>query len=481
MACDIDADVIRVNCYDKCLETLLTVTQTKSVWIHSANKLRERINMSRYHRVRRVLLRAVSLGVFVACASIPNLAAAQNNEGLAVIPLNITNNVTSTPPLFAYIVGQLGAPSATLPAGTAVYVTDMQGDVAITPSIPATAPMSLGLDVGIGTSISMMLPQLTGMRIYLSLGNGLLVQNNDMGTQPSAPCGWCGVPPTGNTMNDANFNTIFDWAELTWGPKIAGPGHETNLGGGVTQVEMFGLPLYLTLAGTNPAGMDSITVNAGFTQKRPTIMNAYAALGSPWTSLLLTNSSGTRVRVISPYNGIGMGVFPANELAPYISQVWGSSTLLVHASTACVQDGGLLHSFVAQNIGGNMVFSTTGIVVQFPPPSTFTVYTNGIAASASVPETPIPGLAPCLAGVVAAKLGGALVRTVVLANPDLDACMVNQFYLNAPVQQYAQLFHQFGVGNLAYPFGYDDTCNQSSYITVDNPTAVDITISGVTP
>ncbi len=56
MARDIDAGVIWVNCYDhgdmtqpwggfkqsgtgrdKCLETLLTVTQTKSVWVHLGN------------------------------------------------------------------------------------------------------------------------------------------------------------------------------------------------------------------------------------------------------------------------------------------------------------------------------------------------------------------------------------------------------------------------------------------------------------
>jgi hypothetical protein len=444
----------------------------------------EEINMDRYHRVRlALLLQAVSLGVFVAWASVPNLATAQmNNEGLPVIPLNITNNVTSTPDLFVYITGILTGPSNTLPTGTAVYVIDMQGDVAITPAIPVGGEISLGLDVGIGTSISLMLPQITAIRIYLSLGNGLLVQtNNSMGAPPSAPCGWCGVPPTGNAANDANFNTIFDWAELAWVPKNAGPGHDTNLGGNVTEVDLFGLPLYLTFAGNDPAqnpGMVPITPNAGFTQKRPTIMNAYAALPSPWTPLLLTNSSGTRVRVISPYHGIGMGVFPANELDSYISSVWGASTLMVSATASCLQDGGLLHTFVGQNISGNMVFSsTTAAGFQFPLPSTLTVYMNQIAPS-PVPTDP---LTMCLSGVVAAKLGGALVRTVVLANPNLDACMVNQFYLNAPVQKYAQLFHQFGVGNLAYSFGYDDTCSQSSYITVDDPTAVDITISGVTP
>jgi len=73
------------------------------------------------------------------------------------------------------------------------------------------------------------------------------------------------------------------------------------------------------------------------------------------------------------------------------------------------------------------------------------------------------------------------VRTDVLGSNSLDACVVGQFYVQSPVQKYAQLFHQLSIGNLAYAFGYDDTCEQSSFITVDDPTKVDIQISGGTP
>jgi len=163
-------------------------------------------------------------------------------KALDVVPLKITNNVTNTGPLFVYIVGLLAKN---------VFVTDLQGDVNITPAIPVDAPRSLGLNVGTGSSISMMMPKLDGIRIYLSLGNGLVVQTNSQeGAPPSAPCGWCG---TGNIENATNFNTIFDWAELTWVDKNGGTGHETNLGGNVTEVDMFGLPLLLTFVGNDPA------------------------------------------------------------------------------------------------------------------------------------------------------------------------------------------------------------------------------------
>jgi Beta-1,3-glucanase len=198
----------------------------------------------------------MSLALFLACIALGQAAAQQNNEGLAVVPLKITNNVTNTGPLFVYITGILAANSVSIPAGKAVFVTDVQGNVKETQAIPVDTPTSLGVNVGTGRSISMMMPKLVGMRIYFSLGNGLLVQtNSQVGAPPSAPCGWCG---TGNTENATNFNTIYDWAELTWVDKNGGTGHETNLGGNVTEVDLFGLSLLLTLAGNDPASISPL-------------------------------------------------------------------------------------------------------------------------------------------------------------------------------------------------------------------------------
>lgn len=155
---------------------------TASRWIDAQ---REVTAGNRRGELRRAVARS-ALGAFLACLLLPGLALAQqNDEGLDVVPLNITNNVADTAPLFVYIVGTLAANSISYPAGTSVYVTDLQGNVSITPSIPATAPITLGLPVGINKSIPMMLPKLTGMRLYFSLGSGLLVNTNSQ--QGAAP------------------------------------------------------------------------------------------------------------------------------------------------------------------------------------------------------------------------------------------------------------------------------------------------------
>jgi hypothetical protein len=406
----------------------------------------------------RTITRVLSPAALLALA-IPSLALGQtNNEGLPLIPLQIVNNYNSAQSLYVYIHGILPTATPNIPAGSSVYVSDVKGDIAIMPQIlPQGTYQSLALNVGTGQSITMMFPQLSSVRIYVSSGKGLQVCcNAAVGSPPSEPIGW--------SSNEPNYNTPFDWAELNWGNLL--------LGGNVTQVDMFGLPLLLTLKGKSTTG----TSNAGFPQRFQTIMSAYQALGAPWTQLIVNDSNNKPLRVISPYHGIQNGVFPSNALDAYISQVFSfyqSNSLAVTAS--CSQDGYILHTLSGSTSGGALAFSEGGTPrFQFAQPSTLTVYTNEIQAN----PTPASPLYDCLSEVVAAKLGAAFIRTNLLANTNLDACNTSQFYVNDPIQRYAQLFHIYAVNHLAYSFPYDDTCGQSSYITIDDPTSMTITVGG---
>jgi hypothetical protein len=135
------------------------------------------------------------------------------------------------------------------PVGTNVYVTNTQGDVAITPAIPGNAPISLSLNVGTGRGNNLTLPKLSAVRIYSSIGAPLLVHTGDI-------MGGGIVTPTSQNPNDPNFNTKFDFAELTWVPQPAPPNHPeitSNLGINVTEVDSFGLPQQFTIEGTDPA------------------------------------------------------------------------------------------------------------------------------------------------------------------------------------------------------------------------------------
>jgi hypothetical protein len=328
----------------------------------------------------------------------------------------------------------------------------------------------LGINLGTATTTAMKFPKLNAARIYFSFGNPIKVCcSAGVGSSPSELAGW--------VTTDPNYNTPFDWAELVWDNFGQNPyGLKTRLGGNVTQVDMFGLPLQLSLQGSSPATGQPVTANAGFTASLPTIMNAYLQLGSPWTALVTDNSDNAFVRVVSPYHGISLGTFPKDELDSYIDQVFMFyTTNTLTATASCPQDKGVVHTLSGSTATGDLVFTDkTGVQFQFKKPSTLAVYQNEIHPKPS----PATELDKCLAAVVAAKLGGAFIRTTLLVNTNLDACQTSQFYVSAPVQKYAQLFHEFGINNKAYSFGYDDTCDQSSYINIADPTTMTITIGG---
>lgn len=429
--------------------------------------------ISRNSGPRHGFARVLSL-VAVLALIVPGLAFGhgENAEGLPVIPLTIVNNTNISSPLYVYIKGIVSLPTKTLPAGTWVYVSDLNGNITIMPSIkPGDYTGKLALDLGTTKTTMMKFPKLNAVRIYFSFGNPIMVCcSNAVGTSPSEPAGW--------VTTDPNFNTLFDWAELVWdNGGNRGLGHRTRLGGNVTQVDMFGLPMHLTLQGTSPASDQPLTANAGFTSDLPTMMAAYQQLGSPWTGLIVySNFGNVPLRVVSPYHGIALGIFPRDELDSYIDQVfmfYNTNTLMVHAS--CDQDDGVVHTLAGTTSGDFLVFKENGVPrFRFKKPDSLTVYQNEIHPK----PTPQTELNQCLAGVVAAKLGGAFVRTSLVVNTNLDACQTNQFYVSDPVQKYAEFFHSFGINNQAYSFGYDDTCDQSSYINVDDPTAMTITVGG---
>jgi len=433
-------------------------------------------------RIVTAVRRVLSLAAFLLL-SVPGLALGQgfNNKGLPVVPFTVVNNFDTTRPLYIYIKGLVNSSDISLNPGLIAdkwyYVTDTNGNIDIIPQILPAGSYSgmLALNLGTGQTKTLQFPKLNAARIYLSFDAPTVVCcNNAEGGSPGEPIGW--------DTNEPNFNTLFDWAELAWdNGGNAGLGHKTRLGGNLTQVDMFSLPLHLRLVGLSTTGPGSSTQDAGFTASRATIGKAYMALGTPWTDLLTGGIPAAPLRAVSPYHGIALGLFPSNALDSYIKQVanfYVTNTLTVTAS--CAQDGGIVHTLAGKVSGGALMFTDTAtsvVLFGFAKPSTLAVYQNELHPI-NTTGGPLSELNACLGGVVAAKLGGGFIRTTLLANTNLDACNTTQFYVSNPMQKYAQIFHTFGINNLAYSFGYDDTCSQSSYINVDDPTSMTIFVGG---
>src|SRR5215510_10687150 len=119
--------------------------------------------------LRRAVMRVLSFSAIVISAWIPSPAFANNNVGLKVIPFHITNNLNQTQDLHVWIRGVINSTNASIPINSQVYVTNAQGDVAINPAVPANTPTSFSINVGTGKDVDLMLPKLSGVRIYFSL------------------------------------------------------------------------------------------------------------------------------------------------------------------------------------------------------------------------------------------------------------------------------------------------------------------------
>jgi hypothetical protein len=407
-------------------------------------------------RATAVLVVAVLIAAGVWTVS-PDVAVAANNLGLKTIPFRIINSSGKAGRLFLYVVGIV--PTA---GNKAYFVSNVNGDLTIVPKADPPG-VSLGLDLGTAKTIDVMLPQLTAARIYFSIGQGLLVQATAEGAPPSAPPGW--VP------QDPNFNTYFDFAEFTWLDDAGGP-FVSTLGINATQVDMFAIPFLLALKGKNDAG-NVIVRRSGFNllKARDKIFGELIRAGQPWSALILKrNSTADPLRVVSPYLGIApMGKFPANFLDQYISQVWQKYV----ADTLVGQSEG--HIFHGMVVGGELVFTDQGggdAPFKFVKPSTETAFRNELQP---IPNPPGPGPGARYRAI-AALLGASFMRTNLLTSTNLNACVVAGFYVSAPINHYARLFHKYAMDHLAYSFGYDDTCEQSSFIQIHDPEMLTITL-----
>jgi Beta-1,3-glucanase len=403
---------------------------------------------------------------FVLAAGPEPLQAA--TPKVRLVPLQIVNNSGFSGDLWVYVFGQSGSKYYTVKnaAGALKPMKNSKGKY-----------LPLGVNMGQGTTVNLKIPQLSATRVYVLLGKPAYIQIPKKG-MPTVPIGW--------TSTDPNFNTIFDWFEYTWansGPKPLVTALNTN----ATQVDMLGLPLLVQLKGVN-AGNASTTTLAGFqsTTARPDIVSAINAAGAPWSNLVIPGPSGSpALRVIAPYHGMTYvpaskknPVFPANQLQPYIKAVF--IDYMRKPMLAPVNVAGSIGLFTGHVAGGKLVFTRKnegGGTVAFDMPNSAQVYQGYLGTPSKLTNPNAQASLNAQALVLANFLQAGFLRSTIAVNQHLTSCpSPTTYYKNAPVDIYAKVMHEYAYQNLAYAFGWDDTCNQSSDNTVYNPTQVQITI-----
>jgi len=408
----------------------------------------------------------------------------KNSRGLETIPFQIVNQSELKAPLYIWIQGIIPDTSEYC------YVSDFEGDLTQIPKASKKLTLSMKLPAS-DTTIA--LPRLIALRVYLSFGEQLFTDTNAEGI-PTSPSGWS----PGDPLQGENYGKLWDFFELTW---TRDDPTTTSLGANLTQLDFLGLALQLDNYGYKPDLKTPEHLTSGFEgNARSAIFNAIKELGEPWAKLVLPASNsafpGIPLRILCPYHGMELDLFPTDQLEKYINDVWSYYTKKQLAVTVLggeyvgqvKSDGPDKGLFVYEPPKGA---ARPPVMIQNPNTNhrdgfvsgSKDVYMCQVQLDVVSPNPPLP----VDAEQIARDLGAGFMRSTlgqgVASGVNLDMLPicddVGQYYRHEPVNKYAAIIHEHSISGKAYAFGYDDLCEQSSVGITKNPTKLVLTVHPV--
>lgn len=404
----------------------------------------------------------------------------RQEEGL---PVTFANESGLTPAYFS-VIGQNPDPKAN---DNRWYHVTAQGQLVPMQITDRGSDGTADYNIPFPTSGTFRLPLMSAGRIYISLGARMKTQLNP-GTQPTDPPAFWVAPNAWSNPGDPNYLTLFDWIEFDY--KISPDSLKPGMGINKTEVQMVSLPFHISMTGPT-SGTQTVGAKPG---AHGAIFTALLADATFSTLVIKQPSTGAALRAVSPDNGIYNTVHkipntPTFNLAyydAYIDQVWSkyrNEDLTMLTSAFGTYKGRVSSS-------NQMVFTQSGspdIVIEKPTTSDV-IIGNGALVK------PAQGLDPStrqarVVNEIASAMSAAFNRTTLLTDPTMtrnyccNNCKPATYYQASPTNLYSRVIHEnslptasapFGA---AYGFGYDDNCDQSSFIS-DNkdPSTLTITV-----
>ena len=371
----------------------------------------------------------------VAAAAVPILAMSSRADAASGLPLTVVNhtNKYANNQIFLYVVG------TDLSSGQQVYLRRDGVTVPVSTSLNGAdgfADLSIPLVADGDTTIT--LPQLSG-RVYLSVDQKIKFKVVIDGNGKPAlqhPAGW--------VSSDPSYNVLHDFMEFT----LNNAGMFCN----VTMVDMFSIPMSLTLRGQRSQTTGTLVANG-----RDNIFAGVAAAAG-FGSLVVSG-----LRVIAPGHGIDAGLFSSTYFDSYVNDVWSryaSTDLRVQVPSG---------TYTGRVSGGQLVFNNG--VRAFARPSTRDIfYCDGaLNAGASGANDPSPP--------VAAILGAAFNRSTVRDFPSQPTTDASTFYQGSVSNHYARVIHANTQDHKAYGFAFDDVAGFASYVEDPAPSSATLELT----
>jgi len=279
-------------------------------------------------------------------------------------------------------------------------------------------------------------PELQGARIYVSVGSPLYI-----GIAPD-DSGWAGPDP--NNPTDPNFNTVFDWYELTTAYG------RIPFGGNTTQVDQFGLPIHVTLQ----QAASGFSQSRGLTATRAEIFESFAAnVPAEFQSLVVTDGAGHPLRILAPRTR------PTGALASWFDGPVDDFWTKYRNETFTYDGPGYT---VTGHVDANSAFAYT-----VTAGNASATYTMRKPTSAEIFAADGPFVGVGAQGAFLAELNAAFNRGVG-ESPGFWGTVSAYYPAGQRWNAYAKFFHDLSIANAAYGFPYDDVNSQSSVQILGN-------------
>ena len=286
----------------------------------------------------------------------------------------------------------------------------MQSDAqtAYYPANPSSDGTALSQNVSIalgapGNTITATIPKLAGARIWFSIGAPLVFKVN-----PGPGL----VEPSVFNNSDPNINTNFGFAEFTY--------NDAEVFANISYVDFVGPPISLSLTDTTGTTQHISGLPANGLNTICSALQAQTAKdGQPWSSLIVKNSSGQNLRVLSPNSGLLLNSsWFSSYWTAYVNQVfaqYNTTPLTVDTQASYGNVNGQTNGTASLNYGAGGSFGM---------PSAGDIFgcSSGPFATGSNAET----------NAIIPRLAAAFNRsTLLLSNNTPDGTGPTQYYTNA--------------------------------------------------
>ena len=389
----------------------------------------------------------------------------KNNIGRELIPFTIVNN-SSADLLYLYM---FGTTKPLEPKNNTYYLSDYKGDCTLFDREGVKKSYGLKLQRDTANNVfSVSFPQLDAVRVYISLGNPLLINTDQFGIPEAV---------SADSPSGPNYKDYWDFVEGTWHDY----GSHTVLHMNTTQVDAFGLPFKIEHSGYDPSNPKKpLTIVGGFdsNKARINIINDLLAAGKPWKDLAIPVVGIPRI--LMPLKALDLGVFPKNQLDDYIAEVGrfyqhGTPLVFKYAGVNYTSVTIASHGFVFAPDKAKDDAGKATSEYSIPLPTTRQCYAQNIISS---PDDGV-GRAIC------AALGASFLRSTLKFYPDAGFPVPQEerslYYAKSPICEYARIIHKYGIDNHAFCYGYDEVAGDAGpNRDVFNPTSLKLTLNALT-